>query len=350
MTDSMSYSRLQAQNGAESPAEDMQAGAQALPVSGVDSPENTPPGNHGVYISQPPQITTPSSHPLSFRFDWYQATLDKEVEPLTALRWGQFLGDSVPGHPRNGYAVNHDFGQAALLYGGSTGEHGVHVEIRGGDVCPELVEYLRLSFPTHRPTRVDVCLDFQDASAWDQLLEIVTAAALKFDVRVDDHGDWLRGKNGRTRYLNKKLPGKDAPTFSARLYEKGHEQRSKKVNPDAPLDWVRLEIEIHPPKHNRRAIASMTPDELARSSRWTRFICDALGTVSARRVRISSRRKKPPVLDSVEHMFRQYRGPLVSSKRDGWMTREEYMQACGDLWDREAFGGLPSSVRASYIF
>lgn len=172
----------------------------------------------------------------------------------------------------------------------------------------------------------------------------------QFEVKTATAGDWLSGKRGRTLYLNPREKGKEAPTYSARLYEKGHQMRSIKHILDAPLDWVRLEFEVHPPKHTRHLLASMTPDQIARSSKWMRAVCDALGSVQADRVRLSTRRIKPPVIDSLENMFRQYCGPIKEVKRDLWMEKEEWMQACSDVWDREAFGGLPSDIRRNWYF
>ena len=346
MADNTSYYPLQAEKGAGTSAENMQAGEQAPPPDSVYTPHS----NTGCTFHNPPELLPPHKNPLSFSFDWYQATLDKEVEPLTALQWGHFIGDSVPGRPKNGYEFAHDYGQASISYGGETGKHGVHIKITGGDACSDLVAYLRESFPQHRPSRIDVCLDFRGPTAWDDLKKIVVDAAAQFKVKTATSGDWLEGKRGRTLYVNPREKGKEAPTFSARLYEKGHQMRAIKHIPDAPLDWVRLEFEVHPPKHTRHLLASMTPDQVARSSRWMRAICDALGSVDVERVKISTRRIKPPVIDSVEHMFKQYVGPIKEVKRDSWMTKEEWMKACSDIWEREAFGGLPADIRRNWYF
>ncbi len=294
----------------------------------------------------------PSSlDPASFRFDWYQATLDKNIEPFQALQWGQWLDDRPhPARAMHGYEVCHDYGQALISYGGKTGVHGVHVQIMGGDVCPELVQYLRHAFPVHRPSRIDVCMDFRGPEAWEQLSAVALSVASKFGIPTATAGDWIEGKAGRTLYLNPRKKGKEAPTFMARVYEKGHQLRGLGHVPDAPLDWVRLEFELHPPKHARGPLASASPDELARSSRWGRCICDRLGTVSAARVRLNTRRIKPHVLGSVETMLSQYAGVISEVKRDSWLTREEWMQVCGDLWDSGAYPGLPQSVRDSYDF
>lgn len=331
--------------GAGSNAEDMQACESAPACS-----ENTPYSNTGCTLRNTPKLLTPPETPLCFRFDWYQVTLDKEVEPLTALQWGQFIGESVPGCPKNGYAVAHDYGQASISYGGATGEFGVNIKLTGGDACQDLVDYLRRSFPVHRPSRIDVCADFQGPTAWEDLKDLLIQTANHYDVPLSTFGDWVNGKNGRTLYVNPRKKGKQAPTYSARLYEKGHQMRAMGQVPDAPLDWVRLEFEIHPPKHTRHHAATMTPEELARSSRWMREICDRLGSVTADRVNLSTRRLKPSVIDSVECMFRQYSGPIREVKRDMWMTKEDWMQVCEEIWEKEGFNGLPAHVRRNWYF
>lgn len=287
---------------------------------------------------------------LSWSWDWYQATLGQEVEPLQALRWAEPLGDCNKTNALHGYQNRYDYGVAAVLSGGASGKHGVHIQVNGGDVCGSLVDSLREKFPDHRPSRVDVCIDFQGADAWDALKDLVMQAADMFGQPTGTAGDWFGQKRGRTLYVNPRRKGKEAPAYSARLYEKGHQLRELGINPDAPLDWVRLEFEIHPPKHTRHLVASMTPDQVARASRWMRWICEMLGTVHAERVRLSTRRKRPPVVDAIETMFRQYTGTITELKRDVWMTREEWQNACMDLWDRETFQGISSEILREWYF
>ena len=346
MRDTTTYYDVQDEKRAEAGAENMQARVQAPSPGTV----HTPHSNTGCTFHNPPELLPTQETNSSFSFDWYQATLSTSVDPQTALRWGQFIGESMLGRPKNGYEYSWDYGQANISYGGQTGKYGVHVKIQGGDACPDLVAYVRESFPEHKVSRVDVCMDFRGPTAWEDLKKILLKVARKFGVETRVGGDWLSGKKGRTLYLNPREKGKEAKTYMCRLYEKGHQMRAVKHIPDAPLDWVRLEFEVHPPKHTRHLVASMTPDQVARSSRWMRAICDALGAVPADRVRLSTRRIKPPVIDSLENMFRQYCGPIKEVKRDAWMEKEEWMQACSDVWDREAFGGLPADIRRNWYF
>lgn len=96
----------------------------------------------------------------------------------------------------------HDYGQASISYGGATGEFGVNIKLTGGDACQDLVDYLRRSFPVHRPSRIDVCADFQGPTAWEDLKDLLIQTANHYDVPLSTFGDWVNGKNGRTLYVN----------------------------------------------------------------------------------------------------------------------------------------------------
>jgi hypothetical protein len=336
-----------------------QAGNETIVTQGseVSEPaglEFTPRGNTGCTFGKD---TTPPSYvesitlqDYSFSFDYYQATIDRETEPFEVLRWASQFGESAMMRPKNGYAHAYDFGQVVVSFGGSTGEWGVNVLIQGGDVCDQVVSDFRSRFPVHRPSRLDVKIDFRASDAWDSLLAVVSAAASDFGCRTSLYGDWVNCMDGRTFYLNPKKKGVEAPVYSCRLYEKGHQLRSLKHVPDAPLDWVRLEFEIHPPKHSRSTVASLSAETLARSSRWMRQICDHLGVANVPAVRISTRRIKPQVVSVLENMCSQYQGRIVEAKRDSWMSRDEFISIMGDLWDNEEFRGFPHTVRQNWYF
>ena len=56
--------------------------------------------------------------------------------------------------------------------------------------------------------------------------------------------------------------------------------KAKNVNPDAPLDWVRVEFRIHPTKESKVTASKLQPEQIARSGRWTDYLCDLLGATS----------------------------------------------------------------------
>jgi len=316
-------------------------GAKApLPVE-----SHTPYCNTGYENQLTPYTPRNRSSLLSFRFDWYQATLCKEVEPLEVLRWASSMGDPVPGKPIHGYETAHDFGQFKVLYGGHTGQWGVHVIIHGGDACADIVQSFRTAFPVHRPSRIDVCLDFQGSGAWDDLYELVTLTAGRFGVKSRLYGDFIEAKSGRTIYL-----GTGNSTHKCRLYEKGHEMRAKGVQEDASLDWVRLELQVSPTALSRASAATLTPDEVARSTKWTKYLCDTLRSVSAPSVNLSTRKKKPDCIDSFEHMCGQYCSTLHQLKKDELISRSDFIRVMLEMYDKGKFKGLPEKCLRSWYF
>lgn len=338
--------RLQAssvEDKAAQGAENMQAPEQAF----ASSPDTPNPTFYNMWDTNTlnPQDNTSFKNPPSFRFDWYQATLNPEVEPLAALRWAQFLGESKPLRGMHGYEKGHDFGQVKIMFGGHSGKYGVHVIIHGGDACADVVQSFRTAFPDHRPSRVDVCMDFQSPHAWDKLSRLGMKAAGRHSIMTNTMGDWLQAKRGRTLYI-----GANQGVFKARIYEKGHEMRSKGKMPDAPLDWVRLEFQIKPPRHSRHDAATLTPDQFARASHWMAFICNNLQTADAQVVKLNTRRKTPEVVDSFEYMAAQYCRVIAEIRRDEWMTEEQFKQVMLDLWRTGDFKGLPEEILRNWYF
>lgn len=319
----------------------MQARGSDLPSADVQTPYCNTGYEHPLTQQTPRKLSSLQS----FRFDWYQATLPPEVEPGQVLRWAAFLGHSEPGKPMHGYDTVHDFGQLKILYGGHSGQFGVHVMIHGGDACQDIVDAFRSWFPVHRPTRIDVCLDFQGPGSWDDLYQLVTLTAGRFGVKTYLYGDFINGESGRTIYV-----GTGNSTHKVRLYEKGHEQRAKKVDPEAPLDWVRLEIQVRPTGPARPSAASLNPDQVARSTKWTAFLCDTLGSVSAPTVSLTTRKKKPDCVDSFEHMCAQYATTIHKLKASDYVSRRDFVKIMMGLYDTGAFNGLPETIYRNWYF
>ena len=326
-------------------AEHMQARGSSPVLADASGQVHTPYCNTGYETPLTQETPRKRSSLLSFRFDWYQATLPQEVEPQEVLRWASCLGTPTPSKPMHGYDTVHDFGQIKVLYGGHSGQFGVHVVIHGGDSCQDIVQYFRKTYPEHRPSRIDVCLDFQGPGSWDDLYQIAKLAAGRFGVKTRLYGDFINAESGRTIYL-----GTGNSTHKVRVYEKGHEQRAKKANPEAPLDWVRSEIQVRPTGHSRASAASMTPDQVARSTKWTAFFCDALGSVSAPSVSLTTRKKQPPAVDSFEHMCAQYAGTLFKLNREAWISKEDVLALVSDMYDMGTFNGLPQHVIRNWYF
>lgn len=314
---------------------------------GVWAAEGEPPlYNMGDTNELNPQDNTEINDTKSFRFDWYQATLPRELEPLRVLGWARCFGEPKPCKAMHGYDVAFDCGsQVKILYGGHSGQYGVHVIIHGGDACQEAVESFRAAFPVHRPSRVDVCLDALGDDAWKEMSGLGRKAALKHKIQTMVYGDWLEKKRGRTLYI-----GGRKSIYRARIYEKGHEMRIKGKMPDAPLDWVRLEFQIRPPRHNREVVATMTPDQLARSGRWARHICAGLETMTAEVVRLNTRRPTPAPVESISAMLGQYARVVAKVRDENWMTKDQFAAICGEWWDSGEFRGLPKEVIREWYF
>ena len=103
-----------------------------------------------------------------------------------------------------------------------------------------------------------------------------------------------------------KLGGKKS-TYQAIIYEKGHEQRQKNVNPDAPLDWVRVEFRIHPTKESKVTASKLQPNKSHVRDDGRTTSATSFGATSVPRVKLDTRNKKPRCVESsCENMYRQY--------------------------------------------
>lgn len=326
--------------GAASSAEDMQASEKA-PACSEDSRLVT----REAKTTQPHDITNQTQDSIFPRFDWYAATVQKEVEPVRVLRWAQLFGDPTPMKAFHGYDECMDFGQLKILYGGMNGPHGVHVIIHGGDACQAIVEAFREAFPDHYPTRIDVCFDFQGDKAYDKLYGLALKTKRKFDIQCEKMGDWIDKKRGRSF----KLGGKKS-TYQAIIYEKGHEQRQKNVNPDAPLDWVRVEFRIHPTSASKVTASQLQPEQIARSGRWTDYLCDLLGATSVPRVKLDTRNKKPRCVESCENMYRQYQRKLAETVENDLVPRAAHFAALTDILDGKEFTAFGPEVYREWFF
>jgi hypothetical protein len=275
-----------------------------------------------------------------FKFDWYQATLPQDTPIHMLYSFFENLGQGEIAPTMHGYEFCFKFGDSArLLYGGATGYWGPHIIIHGGDACYDIVEFFREMSPVHRPSRVDCKIDFCFPGAFAALAKICKSAAKKFGVQSRLYGDWIDGIRGRTLYL-----GGTKSTHKMRLYEKGHELRQKGIQPDASLDWVRLEFQIAPAKQVRSLAASMSASELARSSRWTSFICTQIGSKLGQGISMCTQRTTPKLLSSLEHMLTQYSSVIHYAVKEEILTRSNLQDAVNECIDFGTFGGFHADI------
>lgn len=127
----------------------------------------------------------------------------------------------------------------------------------------EAVRLLAAQGAAARATRLDSAIDVFGGD-FDQLAGLVESAAKRpkngAPVRSFERWD---SPTGRTLYV-----GSRAAAVRVRVYEKGREQRAK-GNDDAPLDWVRLELQWRPSGVKRTAALDFTPAEIWGASAWT---------------------------------------------------------------------------------
>lgn len=282
---------------------------------------------------------------LDFRFDWYACTLPDGQQLAPVYRTFDFWGVGEPGKPMHGYDYCVDYFGAKILHGGYSGVFGAHVIIHGGDLCDRVVKDFRANFPVHRVSRADVKIDFRGEDIFSRIVKYAKKTKKEFGLQSHLEGDWLDGKRGRTFYL-----GSRKSTHYCRIYEKGHEMRQKNVNPDAPLDWVRVEFEVKPARQVKGDAASMTASQIAHSSKWTTFFCNLLGSESERSFSLSARRTKPEAVTSLEHMFKQYAATMSRALSEKWLTVDDLHAAIDECIEKGEFKEFPPHVFRPWYF
>lgn len=204
------------------------------------------------------------------KWDWYQSSVmvscpqDSGLVDVLLKAWP--LSDWAPAKNLNGYTqggaiVRGDRVLCHVCWGGQTG---VNCKTTS-DESPVLAEALKAFGKQHMPTRVDSCVDWYEAGLFDSITAHLMQYALDHRLAIMQQGDWIRGE-ARTLYVG----SKDSPVRLV-VYEKGYEQGG-----DAPRDWVRMEVRIRPPRHQRAMVASWSP-ELAFCAAWVPDALKALG-------------------------------------------------------------------------
>lgn len=205
-------------------------------------------------------------------FDWYSAGITDSPDFILARCSDAFQGSDIRrASPTRGYhqSVEVVRGTRKLCtasWGGNTGDR-VLLEGSGENAAP-VASLVRSEWPDHLVTRADVAEDFDEPEAFNILSHMMLSIADQYRLKTDHRGDWHRCENGRTLYVG----SRKSPVYG-RLYEKGCEQRSKGISPTASTDWVRLEIEVKPKRHEaRKNLATVEPDDFMRCSEWTREV------------------------------------------------------------------------------
>jgi len=245
-------------------------------------------------------------------FDWYAATI--RDDPATVVGTLCTALDASPVQMGRGM---HGYEQSLEL----RGRDGVVARVLAGGVNPwphawasgddtdAFVESVRGAWPDwHTVSRVDAADDFGGAGCWDRLLSECVSEAETKNLRIDQAGDWLRdGEHGRTLYI-----GSKSSPVRARLYEKGKQLRGDGVK-DAPIDWVRLELQVRPENQAKWTLATASPSEVWGSARWSRTLSTRVLGVDVDKVD-GRLWHEPDDVRALRYLVRQY-GPLLDRMR-----------------------------------
>lgn len=249
------------------------------------------------------------------RFDWYQATLPlfHGEECLTILR--DALGGELVNRHRgmngytNSYTINGPEGVSCTICAGGINRFPNAFASAGHTQA--FVDVVRGHWPgNHNVTRMDSAEDFEDAKCWDKLSSACISVADRLGLKVQHVGDWHRGIDGRTLYIG----SRKSPCF-VRLYEKGKQMRQlDRINAaNISPDWVRLEAQIHPDKHNRDLAATVTPMEAWGFSTTTQQVAEACLNEKVARVEVG-RHDKSEHERAMNHAAFQY-GKIFTRER-----------------------------------
>lgn len=275
------------------------------------------------------------------QFDWYQATvpaLPQVVVDTLAASFEDFHDVKHLDRGGNGYT------ESAILRDreGDT----IALVRYGGKNLPNVQtssfraiagsEAIRLHWPEHRVSRLDVACDFDGPEVYT---EIVTACRGIADThRMTSGREFVPDDPdaGRTYYL-----GASASNVMLRAYEKGREQRAKGVA-DAPLDWTRCELQVRPQKEAKSTLATMLPEAAWGVSRWAQDVGMLMLSKEAERILIDPR-VESDAERTMGHVVHQYRlfaldyGTRVSEVVDGLVDptpTEAFRAFCDRLFER----------------
>lgn len=252
------------------------------------------------------------------KWDWYQSTVfvaDPSASGLVDVLLAHWdLSDYVPYKNLNGYLYG-----AAIVRGDRVlchicwgGQSGVNCKTTSEE-SHVLAAALKAFGKTHRPTRVDACLDWQEDGLYDSLsAALITFAQQGRGLAINQQGDWVRGE-ARTLYLG----SKDSPIRLV-LYEKGYEQGG-----EAPRNWVRLEVRVRPKKEHREAVAGWIPAD-AFGAGWVSDACKFINLAELQKRTVGTTWQRSDDERARYALLKQYGKTLLK-----WAAEHESPEAFG---------------------
>jgi hypothetical protein len=254
------------------------------------------------------------------KFDWYQATIPGR--PLDILASIGRLGDEVVPNDRvakmyrytQGFEVKRGGNTiACVAMGQASAKHASPIEHvhawATSDDAPAFADLVRNEYGhNHSVTRVDVCQDFIDATAFTRLRRVGRRIAKDHRMKFAMVQDGIDKSAGRTQYI-----GSPSSEYRARIYEKGWEVVGKaiaalkgyKPSADAitsmevpgmdrtchPSEWTRAELQARP-KHPtaRQTAAFATPEQLWGFSEWSQNFAREAFSLELERIYVRMRK------------------------------------------------------------
>lgn len=264
--------------------------------------ETLPPyTNRGVTLSGTTQEITSTAF-----FDWYAANLEiDDIQGLIDNANQFFVCDVRRGTPDRPYtsAIEVFLGKNVIFkasYGGVNA--GVFVKATG-DQSPRFSQFIRKYYPDHGVSRMDSAIDFDEKGDFETLMHMAQYLCETFNLKYKQVGDFRDGStSGRTIYV-----GSRKSVIYMRIYEKGKQQRELGYDPEASLNWARLEIEVKPAKReNKKRAATMQPQDVFALG-WAKEVARLLGTYNIGKISLGTKRVKNDDLDKkLAYMQYQY--------------------------------------------
>ncbi len=257
-------------------------------------------------VTHPTQnLVTQATEPF---FDWYEGRIvngfDDTFSKLCRVLDGYYdeikdtsKGQKVKFRQRGWqHAVEFIKGNRCILslsYGGQNSCHGIFFRTTGHNAKPislklQNLYQIKYSFSL-LVSRVDVAIDMK--GDFKQIAQ--TALSFRDDFKqINTLGDWTveDDPNGKTLYLHM------TKNVFIRIYEKGKEQRIKGEDENAPLDWVRFELQVKKPEGSNAkmfstVMASQTAKNVLSGFKQPVNILTALGYTNLTHVPINTTRK-----------------------------------------------------------